>query len=54
MEATVSNLPLICTLVGIAGVLFAIILAAIAKKHLLEMRRWVEFRMQLKKALLPI
>lgn len=32
MEATVSNLPLICTLVGIAGVLFAIILAAIVKK----------------------
>ncbi len=32
MEATVSNLPLICTLVGIAGVLFAIILAATVKK----------------------
>ena len=32
MEATVSNLPLISTLVGVAGVLFAIILAAIVKK----------------------
>ncbi len=32
MEATASNLPLICTLVGIAGVLFAIILAATVKK----------------------
>ncbi len=32
MEATVSNLPLICTLVGIAGVLFAIILAITVKK----------------------
>ena len=32
MEATVSNLPLICTLIGVAGVLFAIILAATVKK----------------------
>ncbi len=32
MEATVSNLPLICTLIGVAGVFFAIILAVTVKK----------------------
>ena len=31
MEAVISNIPLICTLVGVAGVLFAVILAGIVK-----------------------
>jgi K(+)-stimulated pyrophosphate-energized sodium pump len=31
MDAVLSNLPLTCTLVGVAGILFAIILAAIVK-----------------------
>jgi K(+)-stimulated pyrophosphate-energized sodium pump len=32
MEAVLNNLPLYCTMVGVAGVLFAIILAGIVKK----------------------
>ena len=31
MEYVVNNLPLICTLVGVAGVLFSIILAGVVK-----------------------
>ena len=31
MEVVMGNLPLICTLVGISGVLFAIIIATVVK-----------------------
>ena len=32
MESVLNNLPLFCTLVGVVGVLFAIMLAGIVKK----------------------
>ena len=39
MDVVMNNIPLVCTLVGVVGVLFAIILAGIVKVRLPETRK---------------
>jgi hypothetical protein len=39
MDAVMSNIPLVCTLVGAVGVVFSIILAGIVKAHRPETRK---------------
>ena len=50
MEFILSNIPLTCTLVGVAGVVFAIIIATMVKAHQRVMKECRKLLMQSKKA----